>query len=468
MRSLYIVVLFRFFWFIIGSATGNNNCSDPGNWSLYEGQCYSCKSDKVSWQSARSSCLQLGGNLVTISNSGIQTFLLNLCGTTSSLYWIGLNDISNEGDFVWDGTSTPFSYSNWWPGEPNDSGGDDCIFISAGNQWFDHNCDVNLSFICQRVSDIGECVSSPCVHGTCTDQLNSYTCQCQPGYTGTNCDIDFNECSSSPCVHGTCINQVNSYTCQCQPGYIGTNCDEDVDECQSSPCIHGVCSNLINAYSCQCYPGYEETQCQIDINECLSSPCQHGTCIDKIDSYSCNCSPGYIGRACDTDVDECQSSPCIHGNCSDHVNEYRCQCFPGYEGLQCQIDIDECLSSPCRQGTCIDKINSYMCHCSPGYTGVHCETDVNECLSSPCGHGSCIDKVNSFVCECTFGYKGISCDEFNTLLLLVLLTFLPIIMLIFSFYLSKRIKHNKVEDVAIFVFPDISIGESKPKLVFQK
>lgn len=40
-----------------------------------------------------------------------------------------------------------------------------------------------------QVSDIGECVSSPCVHGTCTDQLNSYTCQCQPGYTGTNCDI---------------------------------------------------------------------------------------------------------------------------------------------------------------------------------------------------------------------------------------------------------------------------------------
>lgn len=63
-------------------------CDDKGNWSLYEGQCYSCKSDQVSWHSARSLCLQLGGNLVTISNSGIQTFLQSisifyfLCVTT--------------------------------------------------------------------------------------------------------------------------------------------------------------------------------------------------------------------------------------------------------------------------------------------------------------------------------------------------------------------------------------------------
>lgn len=38
------------------------------------------------------------------------------------------------------------------------------------------------------IPDFDECVSSPCVHGTCTDQLHSYTCHCQPGYTGTNCE----------------------------------------------------------------------------------------------------------------------------------------------------------------------------------------------------------------------------------------------------------------------------------------
>lgn len=39
-----------------------------------------------------------------------------------------------------------------------------------------------------EISDLDECFSSPCVHGVCTNQLYSYTCDCQPGYTGTNCE----------------------------------------------------------------------------------------------------------------------------------------------------------------------------------------------------------------------------------------------------------------------------------------
>ena len=38
---------------------------------------------------------------------------------------------------------------------------------------------------------------------------------------------------------GTCVDQINGYKCQCQPGYTGIDCDVDIDECQSSPCING-------------------------------------------------------------------------------------------------------------------------------------------------------------------------------------------------------------------------------------
>lgn len=37
--------------------------------------------------------------------------------------------------------------------------------------------------------DIHECESSPCVHGSCTDQVNGYVCECTPGYIGVSCNI---------------------------------------------------------------------------------------------------------------------------------------------------------------------------------------------------------------------------------------------------------------------------------------
>ena len=39
------------------------------------------------------------------------------------------------------------------------------------------------------IVDIDECLSSPCVHGTCKDHPNGYTCTCNHGYNGTDCDI---------------------------------------------------------------------------------------------------------------------------------------------------------------------------------------------------------------------------------------------------------------------------------------
>lgn len=48
-------------------------------------------------------------------------------------------------------TTQQVSYSNWNPGEPNDSGGEDCVhLLESTHTWNDLNCARNHSYICQK------------------------------------------------------------------------------------------------------------------------------------------------------------------------------------------------------------------------------------------------------------------------------------------------------------------------------
>lgn len=69
-------------------------------------------------------------------------------------------------------------------------------------------------------------VSSSCFNGgTCVDGINSFTCLCPPGFTGSYCQHDVNECDSRPCLHGgTCQDSYGTYKCTCPQGYTGLNC----------------------------------------------------------------------------------------------------------------------------------------------------------------------------------------------------------------------------------------------------
>ena len=77
------------------------------------------------------------------------------------------------------------------------------------------------------LADINECASSPCQNGgSCVDGINSYTCNCLPGYAGDNCERNIDECASKPCVkNAKCIDGINTFTCTCLPGYAGDNCE---------------------------------------------------------------------------------------------------------------------------------------------------------------------------------------------------------------------------------------------------
>jgi hypothetical protein len=328
--------------------------------------------------------------------------------------------------------------------------------------------------------EINECASLPCQQvwtvglangmvtnaNSCNDFVDYYTCTCQAGYAGFNCDVDLDECGSNPCQNGaTCTDNSFAYQCTCANGFSGYNCATDVNECSSSPCQNGAtCSDstssgsvVSHSYTCTCVAGYESTpgneDCAIDIDECASSPCVNGaTCAESISNssipnnhYRCTCAAGFADGVC---------------GYTDFISEYAAECAvstslfrPAFSG-NCDIDVDECASAPCANGaTCHDSVDdasipvhTYQCVClsgfangACGYTDYineytaqctvpnsaagsfsgNCDIDVDECASVPCANGAtCHDSVDdasipvhTYQCTCANGFSGYNCDR---------------------------------------------------------
>lgn len=95
------------------------------------------------WNSAAAIAQMLGTHLVTIDNAEENEWVRlnfgNLNGVDRRI-WIGLTDTAVEGTFAW-ADGSPVNYTNWNPGEPNNSGGaeDWAELLGSNGRWNDIN-----------------------------------------------------------------------------------------------------------------------------------------------------------------------------------------------------------------------------------------------------------------------------------------------------------------------------------------
>ncbi len=124
--------------------------------------CYTCYEDGnydyctnyVTWTNARALCESFGEHLV-IMNDDTEDQSVSTTAYYTYFYdasWIGLTDEVTEGSMLWvDGTS--LTYSSFYSGEPNDSGGNEDYVgtnFDAIGYWNDYSPTTTLPFICEQ------------------------------------------------------------------------------------------------------------------------------------------------------------------------------------------------------------------------------------------------------------------------------------------------------------------------------
>ena len=122
------------------------------------GNCYVFfESFGQSYVDARLGCESIGGHIAVVSTRA--EFELLLPRLLAATYWLGFDDLTEEGTFTW-AAAEGATFTNWRAGEPNDgNGGEDCA-VMYGNYtgefeayvggWNDVDCTRGMYTICEQ------------------------------------------------------------------------------------------------------------------------------------------------------------------------------------------------------------------------------------------------------------------------------------------------------------------------------
>ncbi|XP_013402520.1 perlucin [Lingula anatina] len=121
------------------------------------GRCYFFSCMQKSWSHAQAYCRSISSHLARITsqrgNNMIVSYVRNYFSVNFN-WWLGGNDMAQEGRWVWVGTNKVMSYTNWYPGQPsNYKGIEHCLLLlwsHIQHRWNDAPCGLAKNFICQK------------------------------------------------------------------------------------------------------------------------------------------------------------------------------------------------------------------------------------------------------------------------------------------------------------------------------
>ncbi|XP_045159708.2 low affinity immunoglobulin epsilon Fc receptor-like [Mercenaria mercenaria] len=118
----------------------------PPDWVQHGNICYLYnKETGEDWETALRMCKNIGAKLAEPDTKEEMIFLRRFVHG-----WIGATDVDNEGVFIWESSKEAVKSFPWWPGMPDDHGGDqDCASI-WGTMINDEDCSKRYRYVCEK------------------------------------------------------------------------------------------------------------------------------------------------------------------------------------------------------------------------------------------------------------------------------------------------------------------------------
>ncbi|GMR31593.1 hypothetical protein PMAYCL1PPCAC_01788, partial [Pristionchus mayeri] len=290
------------------------------------------------------------------------------------------------------------------------------------------------------------CSSSPCGHGDCSLLFNDFSCTCQRGFTGRNCDQK-DHCLSHSCPSGAlCYSRADGYTCSGPAHFVESSFADfalptpiPAEKIEFSIRTNSESGHIltIDDFSLSLVEGRLQVgvgSAPFQLKQRLATGQWRNVSVHKnvvkIDGQIYGIprvSSLSHSSASSLRVGSTPSSPsfwgCIRGisiesspplsflpnqtmsNGWNAVRRHRIDSSGCRSVPQCGV-ADQCMNG----GRCEDVWNKRVCHCPSGFTGAFCERELNECATKHCGGGNCVDRKGEATCECPPGYSGKNCE----------------------------------------------------------
>ena len=88
---------------------------------------------------------------------------------------------------------------------------------------------------------------------------------CRPGRFGDSCEFFDNCFENDQCdPNGECVDGDDTFTCECNAGFTGADCTTDINDCEGVDCGNGACRDTgVNAFTCECNAGFTGADAQL-------------------------------------------------------------------------------------------------------------------------------------------------------------------------------------------------------------